>query len=167
MHQIELVHKKYRQCAPNVHPSFEKWENLGKQKRQKPYNIKVSAFKEKLGKLISAGCRHYSCLCISACAFFVPFLSPLIDEPKSIQKQVIKSCFNGFSVADNLVHKNKPPWAKEAERQGLTGWLKYLVVYVSYFTALCPWFKATKISPPPALASRGLFCYLMYRLSPG
>ena len=55
MHQIELVHKKYRQCAPNVHPSFEKWENLGKQKRQKPYNIKVSAFKEKLGKLISAG----------------------------------------------------------------------------------------------------------------
>ncbi|TLF41001.1 hypothetical protein FEI15_01880 [Lacticaseibacillus zeae] len=36
-------------------PKFRKLGKFGKTKKQKPYNIKVSAFKEKLGKLISAG----------------------------------------------------------------------------------------------------------------
>jgi len=70
-------------------------------------NVKETAIKAGIGE--NAGCRHYSCLFISTCAFFVPFLSPLSDEFRNIQKQVIKSCFNGLAVADNLAHKNKPP----------------------------------------------------------
>ncbi|MDN6565251.1 MAG: hypothetical protein L0K80_10825, partial [Lacticaseibacillus paracasei] len=41
--------------------------------------------------------------------FLSPFCPPLAGKYRSIQKQVIKSCFNGFAVADNLAHKNKPP----------------------------------------------------------
>nr|DAM19833.1 MAG TPA: hypothetical protein [Caudoviricetes sp.] len=59
--------------------------------------------------LISAANRHFSCLYISVWNCFVPFLSPLTGKFRSIQKQVIKSCFNGFYLSDDLVHKNKPP----------------------------------------------------------
>jgi len=66
-------------------------------------NVKETAIKAGIGE--NAGCRHFSCLCISVWNCFVPFLSPLAGKFRSIQKQVIKSCFNIFAVADDLVSK--------------------------------------------------------------
>jgi len=75
----------------------------------KKFNLNVKEITIKAGIGENAGCRHFSCLCISVWNCFVPFLSPLAGKSRSVQKQVIKSCPNGFFVAEDLVHKNKPP----------------------------------------------------------